>query len=161
MRNRGLLIVLLLACALYNVASGQQTALVGTWEEIEGRLDGDGRQTAVRANLLVFTPDGYYMTTDFPPTRPKVNKRLADMTKEELLARFADVRGQRGTYSVSGDRLTTQRLASIDPNEEVATLVRVFKIEGDTVTFTAPDPKIKFQSRFRRVKPNVAANDNR
>lgn len=93
------------------------------------------------------------MTSALPTDRPKVNKPLAEMTREELLARFSEVRVQRGVYTVSGDRLITQRRGSHDPNEESALIPRLFRIEGDVMTLRAPDPANKLQARFRRLKP--------
>ena len=143
-------------CALLAFASSsnaQPHPLVGTWEEIDGRTGFDGGPGLRRANMLIVGPDGYYMTLALPPNRPKVNKPLTEMTREELLARFAEIHGNRGSYSISGDRWTTDRLASIDPNEEPRRIVRIFRIEGDVLTLTAADPAIKVQSRWRRLKP--------
>ena len=148
-----LFFTLLGALAIGSSTNAQQNPLVGTWEEIDGRTDRDGTPLPARPNILIFGGDGYYMTSALPADRPKVNKPLPELTKDELLARFTDVRVQRGVYSVSGDRLITQRLASQDPNEESARIVRVFRIEGDVLTFNAPDPALKLQSRFRRLTP--------
>jgi hypothetical protein len=153
---RYLLLLLCTVFALPSTLGAQQHPLVGTWEEIEGRIGADGRPEAPRANILIFGGDGFYMTSALPPNRPTVNKPLSEMTKEELVARFSEVRVQRGTYSVSGDRLTTHRLGSVDPKEEARRIVRVFRIEGDVLTFTAPDPAVKLQARFRRLKPAQA-----
>jgi hypothetical protein len=133
--------------------TAQQNPLVGTWEEIDGRVDAEGRPAPTRANILIIGSDGYYMTSTLPPNRPKVNKPVAEMTRDELLARFGEVRGQRGVYSVSGDRLTTRQLGNVDPNEDGRQVVRVFRIDGDVLTLTAPNPAVTLQSRFRRLKP--------
>ena len=156
MRLRSAFLLISILCGALAIASStnaQQNPLVGAWEEIDGRIDGDGTPLPARANIWIFGGDGYYMSSALPADRPKVNKPLAEMSREELLARFAEVRVQRGVYSVSGDRLITQRLASLDPNEESARIVRVFRIEGDVLTFNAPDPALKLQARFRRLTP--------
>lgn len=144
-----------------SVPDAQQNPLVGTWEEIDGRVGAEGNVAPTRPNMLIFGADGYYMSSALPPNRPRVNKPLSEMTKEELVARFTEVRVQRGVYQVSGDRVTTQRLASADPNEESRRIVRVFRIEGDVMTLSAPDPAVKLQSRFRRLKPGAPIANGR
>jgi hypothetical protein len=149
-------LLFLILCGLVVVSSvpdAQQNPLVGTWEEIDGRAGAEGNVAPTRPNMLIFGADGYYMSSALPPNRPRVNKPLSEMTKEELVARFTEVRVQRGVYQVSGDRVTTQRWASADPNEESRRIVRVFRIDGDVMTLSAPDPAVKLQSRFRRLKP--------
>jgi hypothetical protein len=143
--------------ALATLASAQNAAtLVGTWERFSIR-DATGKMVAPQppAAFLIMTSDGFYSQTAIPTGRPKNSKPLKDMTKDELLARFNNIVARRGTFTVSGNRLTRTDVAHTDPNTEGMSQVQLFKIEGDVLILTNPDTTKKDEARFRRVKKST------
>jgi len=140
--------------AINSVVSAQNAkALVGTWERFSIQ-DDEGKaweERTVRAFLL-FGEDGHYSQTTIPAGREKLKKPLQEMTKEELLSRFAGVSAEYGNYTVAGNILTRKRLTVTNPNDEGKDFVQVFRIEGDTLIVTFPTPGSKGEARFRRAK---------
>ena len=101
------------------------------------------------------TTDGFFSQTAIPTGRPKLNKPLKEMTKEELLAQFTNVVARRGTYTVSGNRLTRTDITNTNPNNEGTAIVQLFRIEGDVLILTNSDTTKKNEARFRRVKKST------
>jgi len=144
-----------MACATF--ASAQSASqLAGTWERFSVR-DDDGKMANPQppAAFLIMTADGFYSQTAIPTSRPKLNKPLKDMTKDELLARFNNVVARRGTFTVSGNRLTRTDVSNTSPNNEGTGQPQLFKIEGDVLILTNPDTTKKDEVRFRRVKKST------
>lgn len=144
-------------CLLFVVAitafAQANNPLVGTWERFS-TTDAQGKpaQPQPPAAFLVFTGNGYFSQSAIPTGRPKINKPLKDMTKEELLARFANVLARRGTYKIDGNKLTRRDIAHTDPNQEGMDAIQTFRIEADVVILGNTDPANKTENRFRRVK---------
>ena len=147
----------LLMLAFATIASAQSASvLVGAWERFSIRT-GDGKTPNPQppAAFLIMTADGFYSQTAIPTGRPKLNKPLKDMTKDELLAQFNNVVARRGTYTVSGNRLTRTDLSNTNANNEGMSQIQLFKIEGDVLILTNPDATRKDEARFRRVKKST------
>jgi len=132
-----------------------RAALVGAWERFSIK-DSTGalRNPQPPAAFTIFSADGSYMQMAIPTGRPKVDKPLADYTKEELLARFSRVEARRGHYSALGTTLTRTYTASLDPNAEGREpQVQHYRIDGDVLTLTSTSPATnKSETKFRRVK---------
>ena len=145
---------LLTVCALGFTSFAQgANPLVGTWERFSTTdAKGQPAQPQPPAAFLVMTANGYFSQIAVPRGRPKVDKPLMDMTKEELVARFADVIARRGSYSVEGNRLTRRDIVHTDPSTEGTDAVQTFRIEGDVLILGSTDPANKTENRFRRVK---------
>jgi hypothetical protein len=130
----------------------QPNRFVGTWELIarttpQGVVDQDPHE------LLVFTDAGIYVRIELPKGRPRVNKPDAELTLEELRARYKGVIAFHGTYRVTGDRLTAEVVAHTDPNREGIMAVRKITVEDDTLTLSsATNPAFPAVSRYRRIR---------
>jgi len=128
--------------------------LVGTWERFAMK-DSTGADVSPLppAAFTIFSPDGWYSQITIPTGRPKVDKPLADYTKEELLARFNRTEARRGRYSAMGTTLTRTYAASLDPNAEGRDpQVQHYRIAGNVLILTSTSPTNKSEVRFRRVK---------
>jgi hypothetical protein len=130
-----------------------QSPLVGAWERVS-LVDGEGKPTQppAPAAFLLFTADGFFSQSGIPTGRAKTSKPLDQMSKEELLQRFNRLETRRGTYTVSGNRLTRRNVAHGDPNQEGTEQVQLFRIEGGMLILSSADPKQKNEARFRRAK---------
>lgn len=117
-------------------------------------LDADGAkmQPPAPAAFVIFSADGFYSQTAIPVGRPKIDKPLQQMTKEELVQRFNRLDAVRGTYTIAGNRLTRKEIAHGNPNNEDYELVQLFRIEGDVLILSRPDPTHRGEARFRRAK---------
>jgi hypothetical protein len=139
--------------ALFSAAAlAQADPLVGVWELVE-RTNRQGEVVHAPYGLLVVTDPGIYVLIELPKGRPEVNKPDAELTLEELRARYRGVVAHHGTYSVGGDRLTANIVAHLDPNREGDTSVRKITIDGGTLTISsANDPDFPALSKYRRVR---------
>ena len=105
------------------------------------------------AAFTIFSANGWYSQMAIPTGRAKVNKPLADYTKEELLERFSRAEARRGRYSTMGTTLTRTYTASLDPNAEGRDpQVQHYRVVGDVLILTSTSPTNKSEVRFRRVK---------
>ena len=147
-----LAVVLTLGLATESTAQ-TPNSLVGAWERIS-LLDAEGKSTQppTPAAFLILTADGFFSQSAIPPGRSKINKPLDQMTKEELLQRFNRLEARRGTYTVTGNRLTRKSVAHGDPNQEGTEQVQLFRIDAGTLILSSTDPKLKNEARFRRAK---------
>ncbi|MBI4503548.1 MAG: hypothetical protein HY700_20600 [Gemmatimonadetes bacterium] len=130
-----------------------QTAqqLVGAWKRVSWRdSSGASLQPPGPPTVAVYSAEGYFAQTGFPPGRPK--KPLADMTREELLAVIQYGDAWNGTYRLSGNKLTRHILSYIDADSEGADVVQLFRIVGDTLILSNPNPANKREARFMRLK---------
>lgn len=132
------------------VILAQANLLMGAWERVSA-LDANGRPNTTTSGLLIISADGNYIYTDTPPNRPKVNKPLEQMSREELLARFQGLSVRRGTWTLSGNRWSRLELGSENPNLEGSEAVRLWRMEGDQLVLYSTDPENKTENRWRRV----------
>ena len=155
MNNRLVVAVgIVVALGLAPVSHAQaQNPLIGSWERIS-LLDAEGKSTQPPAPpaFVIFSADGFFSQSAIPAARPKVNKPIDQMTKEELAQRFNRLETRRGTYSISGNRLTRKNIANGDPNGEGTEQTQLFRIEGGVLILSSSDPKLKNEARFRRAK---------
>jgi hypothetical protein len=130
-----------------------QNALVGAWERTS-LLDADGKsiQPPQAPAFLVLTADGFFAQMAVPAGRPKVDRPVDQLTREELVARFNYLEARRGTYTVSGNRLTRRDVVHSNPVQQGAEQIQLFRIEGDTLILSATTPGRRNEARFRRVK---------
>jgi hypothetical protein len=130
--------------------------IVGAWERFSIK-DSTGTDVSPPppAAFTIFSAEGFYSQTAVPKGRPKLQKPLADYTKEELLARFTGTEARHGQYTVSVSRKTLTRTytSSTNPNAEGgAPQVQNFRIDGDVLILTSVTPGNKSEARFRRAK---------
>lgn len=153
---RVLLTLSLLVASLASVGNRAeaQGPLVGAWERFAIKdSTGTEVQTLPPAAFTIFSANGFYSQTAIPTDRPKVDKPLADYTKEELLSRFSRAEARRGRYTVSGNTLTRTYVSSLNPNDEGRTpQIQHFRIEGDVLVLTSTAAGNKSEVRFRRAK---------
>jgi hypothetical protein len=97
-------------------------------------------QPPAAPEFLVLTADGFFMESELPEGRDKVNKPLDQMTKEELVARFARTAASRGTYTIQGNVLSRKHIADLNPGAEGSDQVRNFRFEGDILVLSAGGP---------------------
>ena len=148
------IVVACLAGAVAPVAA--QHPIVGAWERFSIK-DSTGTDVtpAPPAAFTIFSAEGFYSQIAIPTGRAKVDKPLADYTKEELLARFNRAEARRGQYTISQSRNTLTRTytTSLNPNSEGSEpQVQRFRIEGDVLILTSMSPGNKSEVRFRRAK---------
>jgi len=132
-------------------AWAQQDPLIGTWERFSLKnAQGAVTQPPSAPAFAIFTSNNYFSITAIPAGRKKIDKPLAELTKEELLDRFQNLNARRGTYSVSGNRLTRKDVSRVDPNLEGGEQIQEFRIDGDVLILTTPGNQA--EARFRRVR---------
>ena len=139
-----------------HIAAQAPHPIVGAWERFSIK-DSTGTDVTPPppAAFVIFSAEGFYSQTAIPTGRAKVDKPLADQTKEELLARFNRTEARRGQYSISPSSRTLTRTyaASLNPNSEGSEpQVQRFRIEGDVLILTSVTPGNKSEVRFRRAK---------
>jgi len=144
---------LFLTLAFADVAQAQTRALTGTWRRISLR-DSAGAQAQPPAApaFVIFSANGYFSQTAIPAGRPKIDKALKDMTKEELISLLDNAVAWSGTYTLVGTTLTRRSVSSLDPSQEGTKLVQNVRFSGDTVIFTWPNPADHSEARFVRVR---------
>lgn len=131
-----------------------QNALVGAWERVSLKdAQGAVTQPPGPAAFLILSGDGFFSQTAIPAGRKKadkVDKPVDQMTKEELVERFQRLGARRGTYSVTGNKLTRRNISHVDPNQEGTEATQEFRIEAGMLILTTPGNKA--EARFRRAK---------
>jgi hypothetical protein len=153
MRLRSVLLAVIVGVLAPSIGSAQTNPLVGAWERISDiNAQGIQQQPPTPPAFLILSADGFYSQTAIPAARTKVDKPLEELTKAELIARFNRVVARRGTYTIVGNRLTRHDISNINPSGEGTDQIQLFKIEGDTLILTTPDPNSKAEVRFRRMK---------
>jgi hypothetical protein len=148
------LLVTSLAAVSSRAAAQGRNPIVGAWERFSMKdSTGADLQNPPPPAFTIFSPDGFYSQTAIPTGRAKVDKPLAEYTKEELLARFNRTEARRGRYTVSGNTLTRTYDSSLNPNNEGnPPQVQRFRIEGDVLVLTSTSPTNKSEVRWRRAK---------
>ena len=146
----------------FAVSAKNNDAFVGTWDEIDGTMQGQV-STAHAGMRRIFTPDGFYSITftgldrdQVVCKRTRTTKALKEMTREELLDRFGCMVLQDGKYTVSGNKLNVTRRSADDPRNEGTVQVMEWKVENDILslkilsdTGTAPVGQV---TRYRHLK---------
>jgi len=130
-----------------------ENALIGTWERISA-LDSSGvtAQPQPAPALLFITPEGVWGQIAIPPDRPKIDKPVNQLTREELVARFSNIESRRGTYTITGNRFIRRNTSASNPNLEGTDQVQIFRFEGDTLILSSHDPASKAATLWRRIR---------
>jgi hypothetical protein len=153
---RVLLTLSLLVASLASASdrADAQSPLVGAWERVAMKdSTGAAVQNPPPAAFTIFSADGFYSQTAIPTGRAKLDKPLAEYTKEELLSRFNRSEARRGRYTFSGNTLTRTYVSSLNPNDEGRDpQVQHFRVEGGVLVLTSTSPTNKSEVRWRRVK---------
>lgn len=135
------------------IAAAQSSPLTGAWERVSLR-DSAGAmiQPPTAVAFAIYSANGYFTQIAIPAGRAMSDKPVNDMTREELVARFQGVSALRGTYVISGNRLTRRTLASLNPAQEGRDLVQTFRIDGDTLILGSPNPASRAEAKFVRAR---------
>lgn len=144
-----------LALLLAPVVARAQAAdpLAGAWEQTSNRnvTTNQAQQLAPPALHVIFS-GGQYVQFRAAANRAKSDTPREKMTREQLLER-GNIAGQYGTYRVAGTKLTRRIVSAADPNNEGREVTADFKVEGDTLTITAPNLQGQTtEQRFRRLR---------
>jgi hypothetical protein len=136
-----------------SIAAAQSSPLTGAWERVSLR-DSAGTiiQPPAAVAFAIYSANGYFSQIAIPTGRAVSDKRVDDMTREELAARFQGVSAVRGTYAISGNRLTRRALASLNPAQEGQDVVQTFRVEGDTLILGSPNPASRAEAKFVRAR---------
>jgi hypothetical protein len=127
--------------------------LVGAWERIsQTDAQGSPAKNPAPPAFVMFSANGYFSGVTVPSGRPKINKPVREMTREELLARFGQVVARRGTYRIEGNKLLRHDVTNINPDMEGVDSVQLFRIDGDILVIGNANPNSKAEDTFRRVK---------
>ena len=146
-----LAVVLVLASSL---SFAQTSPLVGTWERVSALTAAGTPETPLAPAMLIVSSDGHFIFSAIPAGRPKVNKPLEQMIREELLERFKGLTVRQGTWMVTGNRFINIEIGAENPNLEGREVVRLFKIDGDMLIVSSPNPQDKTENRWKRVTSN-------
>ena len=117
--------------------------LVGSWERIKA-------DPPAQPAFLMFSNDGFFTMTILPAGRPKSNKPLRELTREELIVRYELLVARRGPYRVEGNRLLRNDAAHHNPNLVGRDVVDLWRIEGDTLILS--DVQGKDNGWYKRAK---------
>jgi hypothetical protein len=117
--------------------------LVGSWERIKA-------DPPALPAFLIFSNDGFFTMTILPADRPKSDKPLRELTKDELIVRYERLVARRGPYRIEGNRLIRNDAAHHNPNLVGRDVIDLWRIEGDTLILS--DPKGKDNGWYRRAK---------
>ena len=127
-----------------NLALAQNSnPLVGSWERIKA-------DPPAQPAFMIFSNDGFFMMTILPAGRPKSDKPLRELTKEQLVERYELLVARRGPYRIEGNRLLRNDTAHHNPNLTGRDVVDLWRIEGDMLILS--DVKGKDNGWYRRAK---------
>jgi hypothetical protein len=105
----------------------------GVWDEMrlrEGNAADGQKPNHMRRMFL----DGYYSLTNASEGRRKIDKPVAQMTREELLDRFRSLQVQDGTYQVAGpNRILLKRRVSQFPENHGTEQIMEWAIDANDV----------------------------
>ncbi|MEX2301526.1 MAG: lipocalin-like domain-containing protein [Bryobacterales bacterium] len=147
-------------CALLVVPAAAQHAdfevnpLVGTWERVSLLRNSLSVQPPDAALYLKFNADGYWSMMEMPEGRPKVNKPLEEMTKEELFQRFDKVEGGWGYYIVKRDIVNRIHDEDISPGREGVQHIREYMFEDKIMNLAGTGANRSPQARMQPMTPS-------
>jgi hypothetical protein len=110
-----------------------RSAFEGVWDEIRLR-DGNAAEGQKPNHMRRMFLDGYYSLTNASEGRRKIDKPVAQMTREELLDRFRSLQVQDGTYEMTGpNRILLKRRISQFPENHGTEQVMEWSIDASGV----------------------------
>lgn len=144
-------VVALLGFCIAPAVAQTQSPLVGVWERISFK-NGKGvmRQPPLPSARVIFSADGYFSQTAVPAKRPKIDTRVSELNRDELVDRFNYLSARFGKYEVSGNRLTRTEASHSNPNLEGRVITHEFGIDGDVMTLTISGTQ--FETKWQRLK---------
>jgi hypothetical protein len=154
MRNKSVgTVVVILALAMADVAQAQASSLTGAWKRISLQ-DSTAQPLPPRVvpAFVIFSANGYFSQSSMPAGRPKIDKMLKDMSKEELLSLFEGTSAWSGSYTLDRTTLTRTTVSDLDPSGEGTKFVQVAGFAGDTLILNSPNPANRTEARFVRVR---------
>ena len=108
-------------------------AFEGVWDEIRLR-EGNASEGQKPNHMRRMFVDGYYSLTNASEGRRKIDKPVAQMTREELLDRFRSLQVQDGTYTSMGpNRILLKRRISQFPENHGTEQVMEWSIDANDV----------------------------
>ena len=128
--------------------------LVGTWGRVSLLRNSVSVQPPDAALYLKFNADGYWSMMEMPDDRPKVNKPLEEMTKEELFQRFDKVEGGWGYYLVKRDIVNRVHDEDISPGREGAQHIREYIFEDKIMNLAGTGANRSPQARMKPLPPS-------
>jgi hypothetical protein len=128
--------------------------LVGTWERVSLLRNSVSVQPPDAPLYLKFGADGYWSMMEMPDGRPKVNKPLEQMTKEELFERFDKVEGGWGYYLVKRDIVNRVHDEDIAPGREGVQHVREYIFEDKIMNLAGTGANRSPQARMQPMAPS-------
>ena len=127
--------------------------LIGTWERVSLLRNSLSVQPPDAPLYLKFGADGYWSMMEMPDDRPKVNKPLEEMTREQLFERFKDVDGGWGYYIVKRDIVNRIHDEDIGPGREGAQHIREYIFEDKIMNLAGTGANRSPQARMRPLAP--------
>jgi len=127
--------------------------LIGTWERVSLLRNSLSVQPPDAALYLKFGADGYWSMMEMPDDRPKVNKPLEEMTKQELFERFDKVDGGWGYYIVKRDIVNRIHDEDIAPGREGAQHIREYIFEDKIMNLAGTGANRSPQARMKPLAP--------
>jgi hypothetical protein len=128
--------------------------LVGTWERVSLLRNSLSVQPPDAPLYLKFGADGYWSMMEMPDDRPKINKPLEKMTREELLQRFDKVAGGWGYYIVKRDIVNRIHDEDIAPGREGAQHIREYIFEDKIMNLAGTGANRSPQARMQPMTPS-------
>jgi hypothetical protein len=132
--------------------------LIGTWERVSLLRNSLSVQPPDAPLYLKFGADGYWSMMEMPDDRPKVNKPLEEMTKQELFARFDKVEGGWGYYIVKRDIVNRIHDEDISPGREGTQHIREYIFEDKIMNLAGTGANRSPQARMRLLPANPLAD---
>jgi hypothetical protein len=128
--------------------------LVGTWERVSLLRNSLSVQPPDAPLYLKFGADGYWSMMEMPDDRPKINKPIEEMTKEELFQRFDKVEGGWGYYIVKRDIVNRVHDEDIAPGREGAQHIREYIFEDKIMNLAGTGANRSPQARMQPMTPS-------
>jgi hypothetical protein len=111
----------------------EQAKFEGVWDEIRLR-EGNSTEGQKPNHMRRMFLGGYYSLTNASEGRRKIDKPVAQMTREELLDRFRSLQVQDGTYEVIGpNQIRLKRRISQFPENHGTEQVMEWSIDAKDV----------------------------
>lgn len=132
--------------------------LVGTWGRVSLLRNSLSVQPPDAPLYLLFGADGYWSMMEMPDDRPKLDKTLDQMTKEELAKRFHDVSGGWGYYIVKNNIVNRIHDEDIAPGREGGQHVRYYIFEDKVMNLAGTGKNMSPQARMAPLEAHPVSD---